>query len=126
MGIFESSKTSTSSTISQIDPHPEIPYKIEIPLPPIFSTSLVLRSKSVFLSRSHPNLATVRWRDITEEEIIEEEIDEIEMEIYDNEIKNFYIEAAEKSRNLRGIFENQEIEKLFEDNLNKKVIKYAW
>ena len=43
------------------------------------------------------------------------------MEIYNNEV-----EAVEKSRNLRGIFENQEIEKLFEDNLNKKVIKYAW
>ena len=43
------------------------------------------------------------------------------MDIYNNEV-----EAVEKSRNLRGIFENQEIEKLVEDNLNKKVIKYAW
>ena len=116
IGILESLQSSTSSTVSQTDHHPEIPYKIDTPLPPIFSSSLVYRSKSVFLTRSHPNLASIRWRDITEEELIEQEIDEIEMEIYDKEIRDFYEEAAEKSRNLRDIFEKQDIKKLFEEN----------
>ena len=114
--VLESSQLKTLSTVSQTDHHPDIPYEIEKPLPPIFSSSLVHRSKSVFLSRSHPNLASIRWREITEEELIEQEIDEIEMQNYDKEISDFYEEAAEKSRNLRDIYEQQDIKKLFEEN----------
>ena len=48
----ESAQSSTLSTTSQTDHHPEIPYEIGAPLPPIFSSSLVFKSKSLFLSRS--------------------------------------------------------------------------
>ena len=117
MGIpSESAKINTSAKISQTDQHPEIPYKIDSPLPPIFSSSLVHRSKSFFLSRSHPNLATIRWHEITEDEVIEQEIEDIEMQRYDQEIRTFYEEATEKSKNLRQIYENQDIRKLFNEN----------
>ena len=104
------------SQSSQTDSHPEIPYKIEAPLPPIFSSSLVFKSRPVFFTRSHPNLSKIRWRNVTEEEIIDDEIDAIEMEKYDNEIEDFYKEAAEKSRNLREIYEDEHIRKLFDEN----------
>ena len=74
----ESAQSINLSTTSQTDHHhPEIPYEIEAPLPPIFSSTLVFKSKSVFLSRSQPNLATIRWRDITEQDLMEQEIDDI-------------------------------------------------
>ena len=117
MGISsESAQIITSAKMSQTDQHPEIPYNIDTPLPPIFSSSLVHRSKALFLSRSHPNLATIRWCEFTEDDVIEQEIEKIEIENYDQEIKTFYAEAAEKSRNLRQIYENQEIMKLFNES----------
>ena len=104
------------SQSSQTDSHPEIPYKIEAPLPPIFSSSLVFKSRPVFWTRSHPNLSKIRWRNVTEEEIIDDEIEAIEMEKYEHEIEDFYKEAAEKSRALREIYEDEHIRKLFDEN----------
>ena len=110
----ESAQIITTAKHSQTEQHPEILYRIDTPLPPIFSSSLVHRSKSVFLTRSHPNLATIRWREITEDVLIVQEIEDIEMQRYDQEIHDFYDEAADKSRNLRQIYEDQEIKKHFD------------
>ena len=48
---------------------------------------------------------------ITEDNVIEQEIEDIEMERYANKIR-----ATEKFRNLRQIYENQEIRKLFNES----------
>ena len=112
----ESSQFSTSTKDSQTDHHPDIPYEINAPLPPIFSSSLVHKSKPFFFSRSHPNLATIRWLDITEEDIIQQEIEEIDMQNYDREIREYFEEAADKSRALREIFEEEGIRHLFEES----------
>ena len=101
---------------SQTDGHPDIPYAIEEPLPPIFSSSLVHKSKSIFLSRSQPNLSCIKWVNITEEELIDNDINEIEMEQYHYEIQEFYRDATERSRALREIYEEEQIKKLFDEN----------
>ena len=108
--------TTSDSKMVQTDHHPEIPYEIQLPLPPIFNSSLVHKSRPIFLSRSHPNLATIRWLDITENDLIEDEIDQYEMEKYDREVQEYYEEAAEKSKALREIFEEELIKKLFEES----------
>ena len=110
--------TTSDSKMVQTDSHPDIPYKIQLPLPPIFNSSLVHKTKPIFLSRyrSHPNLAEIRWLDITEEDLIEDEIEQYEMEKYDREIQEFYEEAAEKSKALREIFEEGLIKNLFEES----------
>ena len=105
----------TSVKHSQTEQHPDIPYRIDTPLPPIFSSSLVHRSKPGFIARSHPNLATIRWRENSEDDMIIQEIEDIEMQRYDQEIQDFFEEATEKSRNLRQIYEDQEIKKLFDE-----------
>ena len=107
--------TTLDSKMVQTDHHPDIPYEIQLPLPPIFNSSLVHKSKPIFFSRSHPNLATIRWLDITENDLIEDEIEQYEMEKYDREIKEFYEESAEKSKALREIFEGELIKNLFEE-----------
>ena len=48
----ESSQFLTSTKESQTEHHPDIPYEINAPLPPIFSSSLVHNSKQFFFSRS--------------------------------------------------------------------------
>ena len=47
---------------SQTDSHPEIPYLVTGPLPPIFSSQLCFKSCPIhFLSRSLPNLNSFIW-----------------------------------------------------------------
>ena len=74
MTSSDNAALSTCSQVSQTDTYPEIPYSIHEPLPPIFGSSLVRKSKSVFMRRSHPNLKTIRWREFTEEDLIDDEL----------------------------------------------------
>ena len=115
-GTSNTSPVNTISKITQTFHHPDVPYKIEMPLPPIFSSCLVHKTNPIhFLSRSHPNLATIKWTKFTEDDLIEEQISEIEMENYGTEVKEFFEEAAEKAKALREIYEESLIEKLFEE-----------
>ena len=96
---------SKSSQSTQTNHHPDIPYNIEMPLPPIFNSCLVRQTKpSNYLSRSHPNLATIKWIEVTEEDLIEDQVCDMEMEEYDREVKDFYKQAAEKAKALREVF----------------------
>ena len=53
------------STKTQTDHHPDIPYKITDPLPPIFSKVLKRRiPRLAFLPSSCPDLQKVAWGDI--------------------------------------------------------------
>ena len=75
-----------------------------MPLPPIFSSCLVNKTKPInFLSRSHPNLETIKWTKFTEEDLIEDQISAIEMENYELEVKEFFKEAADKSKAYRNV-----------------------
>ena len=81
----------------------------------LFLRSLVYKSEPTFLSRSHPDLARILWLNRTHEDVIEQEIQNLEMKMYDREVKEFYEQAVEKSWNLREIYEEQDIRKLFEE-----------
>ena len=114
VGSSNTPKVIKSSQISQTDGHPDIPYDIKTPLPPIFNSNLVHQTKPMkLLSRSHPDLARIHWREYTDHELIEDEIHEMEMDLYDAEIKEFYRDAAAKAKALREVYEENLIEKLF-------------
>ena len=89
MSSFSITKLACSQ-LSQTDSHPEIPYSIEKPLTPIFSSLLVHKSKTISLSNSQPNLSWIMWVYIIDEELIDNKINEIEMQQYNSEIKEFY------------------------------------
>ena len=116
-GASNTPPVNSLSKITQTCYHPDFPYKIDMPLPPIFSSCLVHKTKPInFLSRSHPNLETIKWTKFTEEDLIEDQISEIEMENYELEVKEIFEEAVEKAKALREIYEEGLIEKLFEGN----------
>jgi hypothetical protein len=48
-------------TSCQTKAHPDIPYRVSSPLPPIFSLQLCHKSRPIFLSDSLPNLDSVCW-----------------------------------------------------------------
>ena len=106
-----------SSISCQTDPHPEIPYNITSPLPPIFNSQLCHHTKPIrFLSRSLFNLDTIDWVEVTPEDIIRDEAEQALCDQYDREIEHFYIEAKDKAVALHEIYEQNLIGKLFEEN----------
>ena len=51
-----------TSICCQTDQHPDIPYQITTPLPPIFNSMLCHKSKPIrFLSKSLPSLDCICW-----------------------------------------------------------------
>ena len=100
------------STACQTDQTPDVPYLISEPLPPIFGSQLCKRSKIIqHLSMSHPDLSIMRWVKFTEEEIIADKAEQALNEQYDREISDFYKDAKITAENLRGILEDNGIEK---------------
>ena len=92
-------------TDSQTDYHPEIPYLVTDPLPPIFSSQLCFKSRPIhFLSRSLPNLSSILWcpSDNEAEEFLSEQ--------YDREIQEFYLDAQEQARLKHGADQGEQVE----------------
>ena len=83
----------------QTDAHPEIPYKITDPLPPIFSSQFCHKSRPIHLSDSLPNLDSICWSKPDEDFLAEAE--EALNEQYDKEIRDFYWDERERVRNGR-------------------------
>ena len=82
---------------SQTDSHPEVPYLVTDPLPPIFSSQLCYRSRPIhFLSRSLPKLNRILWCPPDDDYI--DEAEEFLAEQYDREIRDFYLDAQEQAR----------------------------
>ena len=82
---------------SQTDSHPEVPYLVTDPLPPIFSSQLCYRSRPIhFLSRSLPNLNSFLWCPPDDEYI--DAAEEFLADQYDREIKEFNLDAQEQAR----------------------------
>ena len=88
------------STIScQTDSHPDIPYQIASPLPPIFGSKLCYYSRHLkSLSSSLPDLWNVKFTttddllDAAEEALADE---------YEKEVDNFYLEKKEMARKFK-------------------------
>jgi hypothetical protein len=85
-----------SETSSQTNAHPDIPYLVTDPLPPIFSMELCHKSRPIhFLSRSIPNLNSILWCPPDDE--VANSAEEFLAEQYDREFKEFYIEARQQA-----------------------------
>ena len=86
-------KTVSMQTCCTID----TPYNVEDPLPPIFSSQLCYPTKPIFLSRSSPDVSKLIWVSTSEEEKIRDLADAALDEMYDQEVKEFYLEARRKA-----------------------------
>ena len=93
-------KLKTSTQTCQTDQHPDIPYSISDPLPPIFSSQLCHSSRRLgYLSRSLPNFNTVCW--VKPDDTFQDEAEEALNEQYDRQIEEFYISEQERVKSLR-------------------------
>ena len=93
------------------------PYLVTDALPPIFGSKLCHRSKTInFISRSLPNLSTLTWVRVTEEDILVEEAEQALNNQYDRQVEEFYIDAKKKAEAVREVYEENYIEKLFENS----------
>ena len=84
----------SQETFCQTDSHPDIPYEVNCPLPPIFSSQLCLKSRRIFLSDSLPNLDSVCWSKPDED--FTEEAEEALNDQYDRQIREFYEDERDR------------------------------
>ena len=108
--VFSDSSTSTASKTSQTvlnessvschtDNHPDIPFPISLPLPPIFSSNLCFLTPQIkSMSRSLPNLNSILWFKTSIEEIVRDEAEELLANMYDKEVEEYYLMEREKIR----------------------------
>ena len=90
----------TETKVCQTDNHPEIPYAITTPLPPIFSSQLCHATPPIhFLSRSLPRLDKISWCE-PDDHIVNEAEEYLNFQ-YDQEIKQFYQDAKQQAQGQR-------------------------
>ena len=93
-------KVVTEVKVCQTDNHPEIPYEITTPLPPIFSSQLCYATPPIhFLSRSLPRLDKICWSE--PEDYMVDEAEEFLNFQYDQQIKQFYQDAKQQAQDQR-------------------------
>ena len=101
---------------SQTQSHPDIPYNISAPLPPIFSSQLCYSSKQIkHISSSLLNLSTLGWVRVTEQDILSDKAEQALSDQYDRQIEDYYPEEREKSKAIQEIYEENLIGKLYEE-----------
>ena len=89
-------KIRKESKICQTDQTPDLPYEINSPLPPIFSSQLCHATPPIhFLSRSLPRLDKICW--VQSEDNYLDEAEEFLNYQYDQQIKQFYLDAKEQA-----------------------------
>ena len=94
-------KASTKNCSIQTDQHPEIPYSIVDPLPPIFSSQLCYSSRRIgYISKSIPNFNTMCW--VKPDDTFEDEAQEALNDQYDRQIEEFYLAERERVKNLKA------------------------
>ena len=87
------SKTSSCQT----DRHPNIPYSVTLPLPPIFNSDLCLYSPRIrTLSISLPKLDSMCWVKTTPEDKLRDEAEEALNDKYDGEVRQFYLTERDR------------------------------
>ena len=93
---FLSTNLSPKTKAIQTDRCPEMPYKITSPLPPIFNSQLLYKTKPLkFLSKSLPSLDVICWASPTDSE---DDLDELLSDMYDQQVEDFYISERERLR----------------------------
>ena len=98
-------KIPRETKVCQTDESPDVPYNITTPLPPIFSSQLCHATPPIrFLSRSLPRLDKISW--CQPEDYMVDEADEYLNYQYDQEIKQFYVDARNKAIENKGTDEN--------------------
>ena len=85
------------NTFTQTEEHPDIPYDITSPLPPIFSSQLChITPKLRFLSKSAFHLDTICW--VKPDDSYQEEAEEALNQQYDRNIEEFYLSERDRVR----------------------------
>ena len=93
--------TENKEVYSQTNSNPDVLYLVTDPLPPIFSSQLCYKSRTIhFLSRSMPKLNSILW--CPPEDGYLDSAEEFPAEQYDREIQEFYLEAREQARVKHG------------------------
>ena len=113
--VNELNTKSVKSISCQTSHCPEVPYLVTTSLPPIFGSQLCRISKPInYLSRSLPDMDTLSWVKVTEEDNVLNAAEEALNEQYDKEVEDYYKEAKIQAEAVRQIFEENAIGKLFE------------
>ena len=111
--LVKSKKSVSSQTIGSLD----VPYMVTEPLPPIFGSHLCYRSKAIpYVAKSLPNLSTLSWVSVTEDDIMFDEAEQAINRLYDHQVNEFYKEAKETSEKLRQVYEENCIGELFKSD----------
>ena len=101
----------------QTNHHSEIPYLVTSSLPPIFGSQLCQITKPInYLSRSLPDMSTLNWVKITEEDSVMNAAEEALNEQYDRHVEEFYRDAKIQAEAVRRVYDEDDIGKLFEEN----------
>ena len=102
------------SNSCQTNDSPDVPYLITEPLPPIFGSQLLQKTKIQHISRSLPNLASFMWVKVSDDDLILDAAEEALNEQFDREVENFYEDAKAKATVIRDVDEENCIWKLFD------------
>ena len=87
----------------QTDCHPEIPYDVSYPSPPIFNSDLCFFSPRIrILSRSLPSLDSICWVKTTPEDELRDEEEEALNKLYDDQFEQFYLMERDRVKNERA------------------------
>jgi hypothetical protein len=68
------------------------------------------------MSNSLPNLATMNWVMVTEEDIICDQAEQALCDQYDRQVVPYYEDAREKAEAVRHVYDENLIGRLFEEN----------
>ena len=95
------------SAASQTDTHPDIPYQINSPLPPIFRSTLFHQTPRIsFMSNSLPSLEAICWGKIDDDEQLRDLAEEALADQYDRQVTEFYLSERERVRELKKVLRN--------------------
>ena len=104
------------SVSSQTNNTPDVPYLVTEPLPPIFGSQVLQKTKIQALSRSLPNLSQFTLVEVTEEDLILEAAEEALNNQYDRRVAEFYEDAKAKAIAIREVNDENYIWKLFDES----------
>ena len=110
---------SMTSTSSQTNNCLDVPYLVTSSLPPIFCSQLCKISKPINnLTRSLPNISTLRWVKVTEEDLTVHEAEDALNVQYDRQIDDYYREAKLQAEAVRQVHKENGIGKLIGEENN--------
>ena len=102
---------SKESIACQTSSSTDVPYLVTDPLPPIFGSELCYRSKPIpYISRSLPNLSTLSWVRVTEDDYMVEAAEQALNELFDHQ------DAKSKAEAMRQVYEENCIGNLFKSD----------